>query len=429
MKNVVIVDGLRTPYLKYDTDFRDIPAHQLGAIVLKELLERLNMNPGDLDEVIVGNVAQPPEAANVARIIALFAGVPEHVPAFTVQRNCASGMQSIADAWYRIQMGHGSIYATGGVENMSRIPLLFNEDAARWMAQLFKAKTLTQKLSLFTQFKSKFLKPVIGLQLGLTDGYCGLNMGETAEILAREFRISRREQDEFAMLSHNRAEKATKDGILAQEIMPVPVPPKYDRVVQEDNGIRYGQTMEALAKLKPVFDRRNGTVTAGNASQITDGAVMLLVMEEEKARALGYEPLGRIKAFSFAALDPKQMGLGPAYSVVKVLQETGMSIKDMQRVEINEAFAVQVLANLRIFESDELSEKYLGLDKAVGAIDLDVLNVNGGAIALGHPVGSSASRLVLTLLKELKRSDLEVGLATLCVGGGQGAAFVLERVS
>jgi len=428
MKNVVIVDGLRSPYLRYDTDFKELPAHQLGAIVLKELLERLNFNPADLDEVIVGNVAQPPEAANIARIIALFAGVPESVPAFSVQRNCSSGMQAIADAWYRIQAGHGSVYMTGGVENMSRIPLLWNEDAAQWMAKLFKAKTLGQKLALFSQLKGKFFKPVIGLQLGLTDGYCGMNMGETAEILAREFRISREEQDRFAMLSHNLAEKATKDGILAEEIMPIPVPPKYERVVKEDNGIRNGQTMQALAKLKPVFDRHNGTVTAGNSSQITDGAAMVMVMEEEKAKALGYQPLGRIKSFAFAALDPKKMGLGPAYSVMIALERAGMTIKDMQRIEINEAFASQIIANLRIFESDALSKKYLGLDKALGAIDPNLMNVNGGAIALGHPVGSSASRLVITLLKELKRKNLEVGLATLCVGGGQGAAFVLERI-
>jgi len=428
MKNVVIVDGLRTPYLKYDTDFRDLPAQQLGAIVLKELMERLNFDPAQLDEVVVGNIAQPPEAANIARIISLFAGVPESVPAFTVQRNCASGMQAVAEAWYRIQAGHGSTFMAGGVENMSRIPLLWNEDAARWMGQLFKAKTLSQKLSLFTQLKGKFFKPVIGLQMGLTDGYCGLNMGETAEVLAKEFKITREEQDRFAMMSHNRAEKATKEGILQEEMMPVAIPPKYDRVVHEDNGIRNGQNMQALAKLKPVFDRRNGTVTAGNSSQITDGAVMLLVMEEEKAKAMGYEPLGRIKSFSFAGLDPRRMGLGPAYSVKKALDWAGVTIKDMQRIEINEAFAVQVLANLRIFESDALSKKYLGLDKALGAIDMDILNVNGGAVALGHPVGSSAARLLLTLLKELKRSNLEIGLASLCVGGGQGAAFVLERL-
>ena len=428
MKNVVIVDGLRTPYIKFDTEFKEIPAQQLGAIVLKELLERLNMDGKDLDEVIVGNVAQPPEATNIARNIALFAGVPQEVPAFSVQRNCSSGMQAIADAWYRIQAGHGTTYMTGGVESMSRIPLLWNEEAAEWMSALFKAKTLGQRLSLFTKLKPAFLKPIIGLQLGLTDGFCGLNMGETAEILAREFKITREEQDAFSMRSHNKAEKATEEGILQQEIMPVSVPPKYEKIVDKDNGIRYGQSMEALAKLKPVFDKRNGTVTAGNASQITDGAAMLLVMEEEKAKALGYQPLGRLKAFSFAALDPARMGLGPAYSVKKVLDQTGMKMSDFQRIEINEAFAVQVLANLRIFESAELSKKYLGMDKALGAMDENILNVNGGAIALGHPVGSSASRLVLTLLKELQRNNLEVGLATLCVGGGQGAAFVLESV-
>ena len=428
MKNVVIVDGLRSPYVKFDTDFKDIPAQQLGAIVLKELLERLNMEGKELDEVIVGNVAQPPEATNIARNIALFAGVPQEVPAFSVQRNCSSGMQAVADAWYRIQAGHGTTYMTGGVESMSGIPLLWNEEAAEWMSGLFKAKTLGQRLTLFTKLKPSFLKPIIGLQLGLTDGFCGLNMGETAEILAREFKITREEQDAFSMRSHNKAENATEKGILQQEMMPVPVPPKYEKIVDKDNGIRYGQSMEALAKLKPVFDKRNGTVTAGNASQITDGAAMLLVMEEEKAKALGYQPLGRVKAFSFVGLDPARMGLGPAYSVKKLLDQTGMKISDFQRIEINEAFAVQVLANLCIFDSAELSKKYLGMDKPLGAIDEAILNVNGGAIALGHPVGSSASRLVLTLLKELQRSDLEIGLATLCVGGGQGAAFVLERM-
>lgn len=428
MKNVVIVDGLRTPYIKFSTEFNDVPAQELGAIVLRELLERLNLKADALDEVIIGNVAQPPEATNIARNIALIAGVPQQIPAFSVQRNCASGMQAIADAWYRIQAGDGDTYMTGGVESMSKIPLLWNEQAAEWMGDLFKAKTLSQRLSLFTKIKAGFLKPTIGLQLGLTDGFCGLNMGDTAEILAREFRINREEQDSFSMQSHNRAEKATETGILAEEIMPVAVPPKYNKVVEKDNGIRYGQSMEALGKLKPVFDKRNGTVTAGNASQITDGAAMLLVMEEEKAKAMGYEPLGRIKSFAFAGLDPKRMGLGPAYATKIVLEKSGMKVSDFQRVEINEAFAVQVLANLRIFESKELSKKYLGLNKALGAIKEDILNVNGGAIAFGHPVGSSASRLVLTLLKELQRSNLEIGLATLCVGGGQGASFILERL-
>lgn len=427
MKEVVIVDGLRTPFLKAWTDFMKIPAHDLGSIVARELLERLNLEGKQLAEVIVGNIAQPPEAANVSRIVALQAGIPQEVPAFTVQRNCASGMESIANAWYRIQAGEGDIYMAGGVESMSRIPLLFNEAATKWFGQLNKAKSLGQRLGTIAKFKFGFLNPVIGLMLGLTDGYCGLNMGETAEILAKEFKISREEQDKFAMHSHHKAEKATKDGILRQEIVPVPIPPKYDRLVMDDNGFREGQSMEALGKLKTVFDRANGTVTAGNASQITDGAAMVIVMSAEKAEEMGYEPLGKIRSFGFAGLDPKRMGLGPAYSTPIALDKAGVNMKDIDLLEINEAFAAQVIANLKIFDSDELSKKYIGRDKAAGAIAPEKLNVNGGAIALGHPVGSSATRLVITLLKEMKRRDVNLGLATLCVGGGQGAAFVLER--
>ena len=427
MKEVVIVDGLRTPFLKAWTDFMKIPAHDLGSIVARELLERLNIEGKQLAEVIVGNIAQPPEAANVSRIIALQAGIPQEVPAFTVQRNCASGMEAIANAWYRIQAGEGDIYLAGGVESMSRIPLLFNEAATKWFGQLNKARTLGQRLGTMAKFKFGFLNPIVGLMLGLTDGYCGLNMGQTAEILAKEFKISREEQDKFAMHSHHKAEKATKDGTLRDEIVPVPVPPKFDRMVMDDNGFREGQSMEALGKLKTVFDRANGTVTAGNASQITDGAAMVIVMSAEKANELGYKPLGKIRSFGFAGLDPKRMGLGPAYSSPIALDKAGVDMKDIQLVELNEAFAAQVIANLKIFDSDELSKKYLDRDKAAGAIAPEILNVNGGAIALGHPVGSSASRLVITLLKEMKRRDLNLGLATLCVGGGQGAAFVLER--
>ncbi len=428
MKNVVIVDGLRSAYVKAWTDFAGISAQDLGSIVLRELIERNNITADIFDEVIIGNVAQPPEATNIARVIALQAGIPEATPAFTVQRNCASGMESIADAYYRIQAGHGEVYVAGGVESMSRIPLLFNEEATRWFGHLSKAKSLQQRAAATAKFKLKFMQPIIGLQLGLTDGFCGLNMGETAEILAKEFNISRDEQDEFALRSHNLAEKSTTDGILKEEIVPVAIPPKYDRMVDEDNGIRKGQTMEALGKLRPVLDRANGTVTAGNSSQITDGAAVVLVMTEEKAVELGLEPLGRIKSFAFAGLDPSRMGLGPAYSTPIALERAGVTMKDIDLIEINEAFAAQVLANMRIFESDELSKKYLGREKAAGAVDLEKLNVNGGAIALGHPVGSSATRLIITILKEMKRRGANLGLATLCVGGGQGASFVVERM-
>ena len=428
MKNVVIVDGLRTPFVKAWTDFAQIPAQNLGSIVTRELLERHNILPEMIDEVIIGNIAQPPEAANVARIIALQAGIPQNVPSFTVQRNCASGMEAIANAFYRIQANEGDIYLAGGVESMSRIPLLFNEAATKWFGALSKAKTLGQKVATILKFKFRFLNPIIGLQLGLTDGFCGLNMGETAEILAKEFKITREEQDHFAMLSHHKAEKASKEGIFKEEIVPVPVPPKFDRMLDYDNGIREGQSMEALAKLKTVFDRRNGSVTAGNASQITDGGAVVLVMSEDRAKEAGFEPLARIRSFAFAGLDPSRMGLGPAFATSLALERAGVSMKDIQLVEINEAFAAQVLANLQIFDSDLLAKKYLDRAKAIGSINTEILNVNGGAIALGHPVGASATRLVITLLKEMKRRNLNLGLATLCVGGGQGAAFIFERI-
>jgi acetyl-CoA acetyltransferase family protein len=336
-------------------------------------------------------------------------------------------MEAIANAYYRIHANEGDLYLAGGVESMSRIPLLFNEAATKWFGHLSKAKSLTQRLGTILKFKFKFLNPIIGLQLGLTDGFCGLNMGQTAEILAKEFKISREEQDKFAMLSHNKAEAATKSGILKEEIVPVPVPPNYEKMIDEDNGIRPGQSMEALAKLKTVFDRHNGTVTAGNASQITDGAAAVLVMSEERAKEMELKPLGKIRSFAFAGLDPSRMGLGPAFATPVALERAGVSMKDIQLIEINEAFAAQVIANMKIFESDELSQKYLKKDKAAGSIDMNILNVNGGAIALGHPVGASATRLIITLLKEMKRRNLNLGLATLCVGGGQGAAFVLER--
>jgi len=312
---------------------------------------------------------------------------------------------------------------------MTKIPLLWNEAATRWFGKMYRARSVGKKVGTLAGFRMKFLAPVVGLQLGLTDGFCGMNMGETAEILARDFKIDRKEQDEFAMQSHNRAEAAQRSGFYNDEVMPVSIPPKFKDVLDHDNGVRKGQSMEALAKLRPVFDRHNGTVTAGNASQITDGAVVSLVMEEEKAKAMGYKPIGRIKAFAYAGLDPKRMGLGPAYSTKLVLEKTGLTMKDIERVEINEAFAVQVLANMRIFDFAEYSKQYLDLDKPMGAIDPAILNVNGGAIALGHPVGSSGTRLVHTLLRELKHSDKSVGLATLCVGGGQGAAFIVERLN
>jgi len=427
MREVVIVEGYRTPFARAWTVFNRLPAQELGRLVVSEMIQRLDMDPSVIDEVIFGNIATPAEAANIARVIALMSRIPEHVPAYTVSRNCASGMESIAHAYYKIREGEADVIIAGGVESMSNIPLIFQKDTADLFTEISRAKTLGQRLKGFLKFRLRHFKPIIGLQVGLTDGFCGLNMGQTAEVLAREFMISRQEQDEFALMSHQRATKATEEGKLREEIIPVYVPPTYEERVDEDNGIRKNQSLEALAKLRPVFDRHNGTITAGNASQLTDGAAAVVVMSYEKARELGYQPLGFIRGYSYAGLDPSRMGLGPSFAVPKLLKKTKVQWKDIQLLELNEAFAAQVIANERAFRSREFAQRYLGQSKPIGEINREILNVNGGAIALGHPVGASGARLVITLLKEMRRRNLELGLVTLCVGGGQGAAMLLER--
>jgi len=427
MSEVVIVDGLRSPFIKYNTDFKDVAPQDLAAIVLKALLKRNPQIVNEIDEVIVGNVAQPPEAANIARHIALKAGLDVSIPAYTVQRNCASGMEAVAQAFLKIKNSEGSVYVVGGVESMSQIPLLFNRKAQNWFTDLMRVRSLWSKLAILLRFRPSLFKPVIGLQLGLTDGFTGLNMGESTEILVNEFGISREEQDIFALESHLKAARAQKEGILAEEITSIPLPTNPSKIIREDNGIRPEQTLEALNKLKPVFFAEKGTLTAGNSSQITDGAVMLLVMSEEKARNLELPILTRVKMFGFAGVDPKRMGLGPAYAMAKLIRKIGISFKEVDLFEINEAFAAQVIANLRIMESDKLSNDYLGFSQKVGKIPYDRLNVNGGAIALGHPVGASGARLILTLGLEMKRRDVLMGLASLCVGGGQGAAVLLQN--
>lgn len=427
MGRVVIVDGVRTPYVKAGGVFARLSAVELGRMALAELLARTETAGESVDEVIVGNIANPPEATNIARIIALEAGLPRRLSAYTVQRNCASGLQAVADAYLRIASGMADTIIAGGVESMSAIPLLYPRSFADKMGELYRARSLGKKISAAARLRLRDFKPVIGLQLGLTDGFCGLNMGETAEILAREFGISRQEQDELALMSHRRATLATDEGRLKEEIVAVYPPEDPLRAIHEDDGIRKNQTMEALARLRPVFDRRAGTVTAGNASQITDGAAFVLVMSEEKARSTGYPILGYVKSFGFAGLDPERMGLGPVFSTPVALQRARLEMKDIQLIEINEAFAAQVIANERCFASREFASSKLGRTEALGEINREILNVNGGAIALGHPVGSSATRLVITLLKEMKRRQVQYGLATLCVGGGQGGAMVLER--
>jgi acetyl-CoA acetyltransferase family protein len=425
-REVVVVDGLRTPYAKAGTELKDVSAAQLGRIVVGELLARTAFDPAGLDHVIFGNIAQPPDSVNVARVAALRAGVPDRVPAFTVNRLCGSGLQSIVDAYYRIAAGDAEAIVAAGVESMSQIPLLYSAESQEIFTGVFTARDLGGRIAAASKFRPRHFKPEIGLQMGLTDAVCGLNMGETAEILAKENRIGREEQDAFALRSHQRVTLARAK--LAEEIVPVPVPPRYETVATRDNGVRENQSLEALGKLKPYFDRRYGTVTAGNSSQITDGGAAVLVMSAGAAKARGYRPLGRIRGFAFCALEPERMGLGPAVATPLALKAAGLSWQDIGLVEINEAFAAQVLACARVFPSAAWHAKY-GTGGPIGEIDWEKTNVNGGAIALGHPVGSSANRLVTTLLKEMRRRGTQFGLATMCIGGGQGGAVVMEQLS
>ena len=400
---LVIVDGIRTPFCKFNTSLAGLGADELGRIAVNALLTRTGLDPKLIDEVIFGCVCQPADAANVSRVIALRAGIPNSVPAVTVHRNCASGFEAITTAYERMCAGRGSVYLVGGTESMSQVPLLFKSSAVKKYGALGAAKTTGKKLAALAKFRLSDFEPRIALKLGLTDPVSGLNMGETAELLARENGITRQMQDEFAVLSHQHAIAAREK--FSQEICSVYVNGK---AITEDNGPRTDTTLEALGKLKPVFDRRHGTVTAGNSSQISDGAVALLVMTEEKAHELGFrDPLGVLAEYAYTGCDPSRMGLGP----VSAIRKAGMPLKVADLIEVNEAFAAQVLAVL----------------KKLGDVPPEKLNVNGGSIALGHPVGATGARLVLSALKELQRRNQRRALVSLCVGGGQGGALWLEQ--
>ncbi len=423
---LVIVDGVRTPFCKAGTELATLGAEELGRIAVSALLARTALDPALVDQVIFGCVAQPADAANVARIIALRAGIPESVPAMTVHRNCASGCEALTQAHEQMRAGRGSIFIVGGTESMSNIPLLFKRETAEKFGRLNRAKTFGQRLSAMASFRPSDFAPRVGLLLGLTDPVCGMNMGETAEILARDFNISRDEQDAFALQSHQRA-LAARDR-MANEIAPLFLTNNGAHPVTRDNGPRANQTIAALTKLKPFFDRKHGTVTAGNASQITDGAVALLVMSETRANELGYTPLGALAGYAYAGCEPKRMGLGPVFAIARTETQCGLKLDDADLIEINEAFAAQTIAVIKAAQSEEFARKALGRDQALGEITADKLNVNGGAIALGHPVGASGARLALTSLKELHRRNKKRALVSVCVGGGQGAALWLERM-
>lgn len=426
-RDVVIVEGVRTPFAKSGTIFKNTHAKDLGRSALKELLQMTNLNPHLVDEVIIGNTGSPSDSVNISRVVALNSGIPLEVSAHTVHRNCASAMESIATGFDKIKAGMADIVVAGGTESMSDMPLLFQRSFANKFGEFAMAKTLGKKLAALKKINLKDLKPRIAIMEGLTDPFVGINMGQTAEIIAKEFKISRKEQDEFAVTSHQKAIAAQKSGRFAKEITPFYLGPDYKKVVSDDVGPRDGQSMEQLAKLKPFFDKKFGTVTPGNSCPITDGAAMVMLMSREKAQSLGYKPIVSIKSYAFRGLEPERMGLGPAYATPHALKRAGLELKDMGLVELNEAFAAQVIACMRAMESDQFAKDKLGLSKAVGSIDPEIMNVNGGAIALGHPVGATGTRLILTLMREMQLKNVQFGLATLCIGGGQGGAMILER--
>ncbi len=425
-ERIAIIDGLRTPIAKAGGNFKHIQAERLGAHIVQELALRVGIPFEKYDEVIMGNVSQPGHAANVARVIALEAGFPDSTIAYTVHRNCASGMESITSAASKIIAGDGEIFLSGGVESMSNVPLLYSDKMKEIFEEFFKARSLADRLYTLTHFRPRYIKPIIGLMQGLTDPVSGLMMGSTAEVLAQDFGISRDEQDQFALESHKRAEAAIKSGIFKEEISPVVYDTKAGKIMEDDDGVRFGQNMKALGKLRPFFDRKNGTVTAGNSSQISDAAAAVVLMSESKAKKMGLEPLGYLSHFAYAGLEPKRMGMGPSYATAKVFDKSKLGLKDIDLIEMNEAFAVQALANIVAFDSQSYAKEHLGRSQALGSIDTNILNVNGGAVALGHPVGMTGTRLVIHTLKELRRRGKNRGLATLCIGGGQGASLILE---
>jgi acetyl-CoA C-acetyltransferase/acetyl-CoA acyltransferase len=424
---IYIVDGARTPFAKSGTTLADYDAVELGKAAVSLLLARTGIETGKIEEVIMGCVGQPAHAPNVARVIGLRAGIPESVPAITVHRNCASGFEAVTQAAEKMLVGRGDVFVVGGVESMSQIPLLYSYEAAKKFAALARAKNFSQKLRAISNFRGSDFKPQVALQLGLGDPVSGFNMGQTAENLSRDFNVTREEQDAFAMRSHHRA-TAARDR-LREEITPFYLTKSKNGQahMDQDNGPRENQTMEALAKLKPVFEPRTGTVTAGNSSQITDGAVALLLMTEKGLRESGLTPLGRLLGYAYAGVDPSRMGLGPVFAINRAEQRTGLELKDAAIIEINEAFAAQVIACQRAATSTEYARQNLGRETALGEIPDEILNVNGGGIALGHPIGVTGSRLVLTALKELHRRQADKALVSLCVGGGQGGALWLSR--
>jgi len=423
-RRVAVVAGCRSPFCKSGTVLRDIPAVDLAKHAVVELVHRANITGKEVDELYFGQVVPSPVVPNIAREVSLLPQFPPSIPAASINRACASANSAIAAGQDQIVMGRADVVVAGGVEVLSDIPILHSRRFSDLLVGLSKAKSTAARLKLVSSFRPKDLVPVTP---AIAEPSTGQTMGQSAEKMAKLNGITRESQDEFALRSHKLAHAGTEDGRLLTEIAPILVPGS-GAAVTRDNGVRADANLEEMAKLRPAFDRRYGTVTAANSSPLTDGAAAVLLMSEEAAGALGFEPLAFIRSYAVAALDPDdQLLMGPAYAVPKALDRAGIVWKELGLVEMHEAFASQVLSNIQAFESRQWAEEHLGRSEAIGEVDWDTLNVMGGSIAIGHPFGATGARITLTLANEMKRRDVQFGLISVCAQGGMGFAMVLER--
>jgi acetyl-CoA acyltransferase len=422
---VAVVAGLRTPFAKSGTHYAHLSALDLGKLVVSELVQRSGIDPNEVQELVFGNVIPSVKAPNIAREIVLGTGLPRKIPAYSVSKACASANQAITAGSDMIARGYADTVIAGGAESLSDVPILFSKKFADALVSASKQKSLGGKLAAFSKIRPKDLAPDAP---AIAESSTGLTMGESAEKMAKANGITREEQDRFALQSHHRAAEATANGRFKDEVMQVMVPPSFDNIVEQDNLIRGDSTLEAMAKLRPVFDRKYGTITAGNASPLTDGAAAVLLMSEEKAKALGIKPLGFIKSYAYAAVDPfDQLLQGPVFALPIALERAKVKLDEIKVIEMHEAFAAQVLSNIQWIGSKKIAQEKLGRSEPVGQIDPEKINRTGGSIALGHPFGATGARIVTTVCNELQRTGEQYGLVTVCAAGGIGVAMVLER--
>ena len=424
-RKVAIVGGLRTPFVKAGTDFKDVGVLDLSSTLVTEMIERLHLDPAEVGQLVFGSVIPDLRGPNLAREIVLRTRLPHSTDAFSVSRACATSTQAIVNGAQSILSGDADVVIAGGAEAMSKPPITVSDHMAAALTEAAGARDARSKAMALSGLRPKDLVPS---SLALEERSTGLTMGQSAEKMARENGITREAQDAYTLASHQKATEGWEKGIYEQEVMPYPVPPKYSNVVERDGIPRADTSLEKLAKLKPVFDRRYGTLTAGNSSPLTDGAAAVVLMESKKAKALGYEPLAYVKNWAFAALDPGwQLLMGPSFASPKALDKAGMTMADIDVVDMHEAFAAQVLSNVAAFASDEWAKQHLGRDKAIGEIDQETMNPYGGSISLGHPFGATGARQVLTMSHEMVRRDKGTALITQCAAGGLGASVILER--